>query len=123
MDKKRYIQKIKAIQDTMFVLGGKWRLPVIISIYYGNRRFNDIVRTVPGITNRVLSKELKHLEENFLIRRTVTDDYAVRIEYSITEYCVSLNEVVRPMENWGKKHRKVVAGREPYSDNTVEASS
>ncbi|CAM4415894.1 transcriptional regulator, HxlR family [Pedobacter westerhofensis] len=93
---------MKAIQDTLFVLGGKWKLPVLLSIYSGNKRFNDIAGSIPGITNRVLSKELKHLEENLLISRTIIDDYPVRIEYAITDYCLTTHKVAPPMEEWGK---------------------
>jgi len=105
-EEKRFQEKIKAIQDTMFVLGGKWKLPIILSIYSGNKRFNDISNAIPKITNRVLSKELKHLEENLLIKRTVMDDYPVRIEYAVTEYAFDLEEIIKPMESWGKKHKK-----------------
>jgi DNA-binding HxlR family transcriptional regulator len=108
---KRFQEKMKAIQDTMFVIGGKWKLPVILSIYSGNKRFNDIAASIPKITNRVLSKELKHMEENLLITRTVIDDYPVRIEYAITEYCFGLNEVIAPMEKWGKNHMEKIRRR------------
>ncbi len=107
-EEKRFKEKIQAVQDTMYVLGGKWKLPIILCIYRGNNRFNDILNSIPKITNRVLSKELKHLEENLLIKRTVTDDYPVRIEYSVTPYAFGLQEVILPMESWGKKHRKKV---------------
>jgi DNA-binding HxlR family transcriptional regulator len=95
----------------MFVLGGKWKIPVILSIYMGNKRFNDVANSVPGITNRVLSKELKHLEENLLISRKVIDDYPVRIEYAITLYCLTTEEVAAPMERWGRNHKKKISGR------------
>lgn len=111
-DKKRdFKEKIKAIQDTMFVLGGKWKLPIILSIYSGNMRFNDIAGSIPGITNRVLSKELKHLEQNLLISRTVINDYPVRIEYAITDYCLTTEEIAAPLEKWGKIHRKKLQGK------------
>lgn len=110
-DEKRFQEKIRAIQDTMFVLGGKWKLPVILSIYSGNNRFSDIAASVPKITNRVLSKELKHLEENLLITRTVVDDFPARIEYTLTSYCLGIQEVVTPMESWGKKHRKKIGAK------------
>lgn len=102
---QRFQEKVKAIQDTLFVLGGKWKLPIILSIYSGNRRFNDISNSIPKITNRVLSKELKHLEENFLIKRTVIEEYPIRIEYNVTDYAYGLEEVIAPMESWGKKHK------------------
>jgi DNA-binding HxlR family transcriptional regulator len=110
-EEKRFKGKIKAIQDTLFVLGGKWKIPVILSIYSGNKRFNDITNSIPKITNSVLSKELKHLEANLLISRTVIDDYPVRIEYALTEYCLSINEIAAPMERWGKNHVKKISER------------
>lgn len=109
--KRDFKEKIKAIQDTMFVLGGKWKLPIILSIYSSNKRFNDIAGSIPGITNRVLSKELKHLEQNLLISRTVINDYPVRIEYAITDYCLTTVEVAAPLEKWGKNHRKKLQGK------------
>lgn len=110
-EEKRFQEKIKAIQDTMYVLGGKWKLPIILSIYSGNKRFNDISNSIPKITNRVLSKELKHLEENLLIKRAIIEDYPVRIEYSVTDYAFGLDEVVKPMESWGKKHKNKISGK------------
>ncbi len=104
-------EKIRAVQDTMFVLGGKWKLPIILSIYSGNKRFNDISNSIPKITNHILSKELKHLEENLLVKRSVIDDYPVRIEYAVTDYAFGLEEVILPMESWGKKHRKKIKGK------------
>lgn len=108
-DEKRFQAKIRAIQDTMFVIGGKWKIPVILSIYCGNRRFNDILASIPRITNRVLSKELKHLEENLLISRTVVSEYPVRIEYALTEYCLSIDKIAKPMEEWGIDHKKKIS--------------
>ena len=98
--------KIKFVQDTQYVIGGKWKLPIIISIYHGNKRFNEIQSSIPRITNRVLSKELKHLEENELISRKIYDDYPARIEYTLTDYCHSVTEVLEAMERWGKQHRE-----------------
>ena len=105
-EEKRFKEKIKAIQDTVFVLGGKWKIPVLLSIYSGNKRFNDIAVSIPKITNRVLSKELKHLEENLLIKRAVVSDYPVRVEYVLTDYCSSIQNVAKSMEEWGKNHNK-----------------
>lgn len=106
---KRFREKIRAIQDTMFVIGGKWKIPVILSIYSGHKRFNDILNSIPKITNRVLSKELKHLEENLLISRTIINEYPVRIEYVVTDYCLSIDKVARSMEEWGKSHKKQIS--------------
>lgn len=98
--------KIKFVQDTQYVIGGKWKLPIIISVYHGNKRFNEILSSIPRITNRVLSKELRHLEENELISRKVYDDYPARIEYTLTDYCHTITDVLISMEKWGKQHRE-----------------
>ncbi len=108
-EEKRFQEKIKAIQDTMFVIGGKWKIPIILSVYSGNKRFNDISNSIPKITNRVLSKELKHLEENLLIKRNVINDYPVRNEYTVTPYGLGLEEIAKPLENWGKKHKRKIS--------------
>ena len=117
-DDKRFREKISAIQDTMFVIGGKWKIPVILSIYSGNKRFNDILTSIPKITNRVLSKELKHLEENLLISRTIVSDYPVKIEYAITTYCLSIDKIAKPMEEWGKSHKKEIIKRQITNQKT-----
>ena len=97
--------KLKYVQDTQYVIGGKWKLPIIISIYHENIRFNEIKKSIPNITNRVLSKELKHLEDNLLVNRSVYDDYPARVEYTLTEYCYTLTDLLKLMEDWGKQHR------------------
>jgi len=108
-EREKYFQeKINAIQDTMFVIGGKWKMPIILSIYQGNTRFNEILNSIPKITNRVLFKELKHLEENLLIDRKVTDDYPVKVEYTMTDYGLSLQEIAKPLEKWGRDHKRKI---------------
>ncbi len=97
---------IAHVQDTVYVLGGKWRLPIVIAIKHGNKRFKDIKAFVPKITNRVLSSELKELEANKLIKRTVYDDYPIIVEYTITEYADTVKALVRAMSKWGERHRE-----------------
>jgi DNA-binding HxlR family transcriptional regulator len=92
------------VQDTLYVLGGKWRLPIIIAIKHGNYRFKDIKDFIPKITNRVLS--LKALEANKLIIRTVYATSPIIVEYKITEYALTVKEVINTMGEWGANHRK-----------------
>lgn len=100
--------KIKYVQDTLYVIGGKWKLPILMAMYDGTSRFRDLQRSITGITTRVLSKELKDLEANKLIVRTVHDTYPVTIEYTITPYSYTLKPVVEEMIGWGKQHRKKI---------------
>lgn len=99
-------EEIQALQDTLYVLSGKWKIPIINSICNGNRRFRDIERSIPGITTRMLSKELKEMSANQLIKRTVVDDTPVIIEYSPTDYCHSFGSIILEMIKWGKAHRQ-----------------
>jgi len=102
-------KKIKYVQDTLFVISGKWKLPILIAINQGSNRFRDIQRSVTSITTRVLSKELKDLEQNKLVKRTVYDSSPVMVEYTVQPYCKSLKPLVDEMILWGENHRKQIA--------------
>ena len=104
--------EIQALQDTIYVIGGKWKLPIINSICNGNRRFREIERSIPGITTRMLSRELKEMELNKLIRRIEDPDYPTRVEYVSTEYCKSFGSIILEMISWGKQHRKKIREKE-----------
>lgn len=101
-------EELRALQDTLYFIGGKWRLPIINSICNGNRRFREIERSIPGITTRMLSKELKEMEMNKLVKRSVYAETPVLIEYAPTEHCRSFGKIIQEMINWGKGHRKIV---------------
>src|SRR6267142_4246142 len=98
--------EIQALQDTIYVIGGKWKLPIINSICNCNNRFREIERSIPGLTTSMLSRELKDMEANQLIKRTVTPTSPVIVEYSSTDYCRSFGEIILEMITWGKNHRK-----------------
>lgn len=101
-------EEVQALQDTIYVLGGKWKLPIINSLCNGNKRFRDIERSIPGITTRMLSRELKEMEVNGLVRRTVTPDTPVLVEYTVTDYCRSFGDIILEMIKWGKAHREKI---------------
>jgi DNA-binding HxlR family transcriptional regulator len=98
--------KIRYVQDTLSVVNGKWKLPILLSMYDGKSRFRDLQRSIPTITTRVLSKELKDLESNKLIVRIVHDTYPVTIDYKLTSYSYTLTPVVDEMIKWGRQHNK-----------------
>ena len=104
-------EEVQALQDTIYVIGGKWKLPIINSVCNGNKRFREIERSIPGITTRMLSRELKELEANKLITRTVYDTTPALIEYESTEYCKTFGFIILEMIKWGKQHQKKVRGR------------
>jgi len=107
-DPRNQKEEVQALQDTMYVVGGKWRLLIINSICNGNKRFREIERSIPGITTRMLSRELKDMEANHLIKRTVTPTTPVVVEYTETDYCMSFGGIILEMINWGKMHREKI---------------
>ena len=107
-DPRNQKEEVQALQDTMYVVGGKWRLLIINSICNGNKRFREIERSIPGITTRMLSRELKDMEANHLIKRTVTPTTPVMVEYTETDYCMSFGGIILEMINWGKMHREKI---------------
>lgn len=103
---------ILPVTDAIQVLAGKWKFAILISLSFGNKRFSEIAKDIPKITDRMLSKELRDLEMNQLIQRTVYDTVPVTVEYSKTEYGDSLDEVIQALAKWGKQHRKRIMSKD-----------
>src|SRR5690606_1875475 len=99
------------VRDALDIINGKWKLLILISISSGNNRFREIARSITKITSKVPAKELKDLEENELIKRTVYDETPVLIEYIITPYAKTLQPVIQALSDWGKNHRKKIIGK------------
>ncbi len=97
---------VLAINDTLNVMNGKWKLPIIGTLMFGKKRFKELERLIPRITPRMLSKELKELELNGMVRRTVYDSIPVTVEYELTKSGHSLADVLEAMMVWGVEHRK-----------------
>src|SRR5688572_10174017 len=102
---------VMQVKDTLEVLSGKWKLPILVSLKYGDKRFGQISKDVRGITDKMLSKELKELELNQLIQRTVYDTFPPTVEYSITVHGHSLDPVIGALKDWGQHHRKKIIGK------------
>lgn len=102
---------IMPVRDALDVINGKWKLPIIIAISRGFKRFREIERNIPKITSKVLSKELKDLETHKLLKRTVFDSQPVTVEYTLTPYAATLNPVIDALHNWGLQHRKTMLGK------------
>lgn len=99
------------LQDSLEILGGKWKIPIILALWFGNYRFKELIRMIEGITPRMLSKELKDLETNKLVTRTVYDTIPVSVEYALTPYGKSLQPLIMELGKWGGQHRKVIIGK------------
>lgn len=100
-------ERVLGIRDAIDVLSGKWKIEIIGALLFGGRmRFMDVMREVPGIAAKMLSKELHDLEAHQLVKRTVMDTKPITVEYEITPYGRSLEEIIISIANWGLAHRK-----------------
>lgn len=100
-------EALAAVNDTLYVIGGKWKIRIIIAMTEGNKRFNEIQRALDGISPRMLSNELKELELNGFVKRTVLGTgTSSLVEYTLTEYTCSLRNVLATLNEWGTMHRK-----------------
>jgi DNA-binding HxlR family transcriptional regulator len=111
-DSDQHKKEMMAVQDSMDVLSGKWKISIISSIcYYNKRRFSDILNDINGISNKMLSKELKELEINKLVKRTVLDTQPITVQYELTDHGKTLQTIIRNLTEWGVEHRKkIIAG-------------
>ncbi len=99
------VEYVRPVRDVLDIINGKWKLPILIASSFGNKRFKELERDVEGITPRMLSKDLRDLEMNPLVIRTVYDTIPASIEYSLSDYGKSLDNVIVALREWGKKHR------------------
>ncbi|WP_223607026.1 helix-turn-helix domain-containing protein [Chryseobacterium sp. OSA05B] len=104
-------EELFAMRDSLDVLGGKWKLMIIR--YLTNRtdqqiHFKKLQRGITGISAKMLSKELKELEMNLLITRTIQDTKPITVAYAVTEYGKSVFPVTETLVNWGIIHREKI---------------
>ena len=99
---------LNSVADALYVLGGKWKLRIIVALTDGNKRFNELQRLVEGVSAKVLSAELKDLELNDFVRRNVDAGPPVVVEYELTEYADKLEPILQALSQWGSMHREKI---------------
>ena len=100
--------RLNSIADALYVIGGKWKLRIIVGLKDGTKRFNELQRLIDGISAKVLSAELKELELNGFIKRNVFTSTPVVVEYELTDYADTLGDILDALSEWGALHREKV---------------
>ncbi|RYE25335.1 MAG: transcriptional regulator [Sphingobacteriaceae bacterium] len=100
-----------SIKDALEALEGKWKLLILFALSAAPKRFKQISKEVEGISDKILSKELKRLEANQLVKREVYDTFPPTVEYSITAHGKSMEKVTEELNDWGQAHRKKIIGK------------
>lgn len=99
---------VNYIRDVLYVLNGKWKLPLIFTLTESPKRFGELQRVLDGITPKILTKELKELEINGFITRHVYPTTPVSVLYKTTPYSGTLQSVLNELRNWGAQHREKI---------------
>lgn len=94
------------VTATMKVLGGKWKSILINAIYFTSpARFGELKRSVAGITQSMLTTQLRELENDGIITRKIYAEIPPRVEYTLTEFGLTLSPIIQSMAEWGKQYR------------------
>ncbi|MCA9260754.1 MAG: helix-turn-helix transcriptional regulator [Planctomycetales bacterium] len=94
------------IKTTLDVIGGKWTPLILYSLKGGTMRFSELRRSVPDVTQKMLTDRLRELEIDGIVKRKVYPQVPPKVEYSLTAYGRTLSPILEAMASWGTKHRR-----------------
>lgn len=93
------------VETTLMMIGDKWKVLIIRELFLGTRRFNELHRSMARVSQKVLTQNLREMESDGLLERTVYAEVPPRVEYKLTELGTSLKPVLNSMEEWGKDYK------------------
>ena len=88
-------------------IGGRWKILILDKLESKKRRFTELKKELPFITERMLTLQLRALEEDGLVKRKVYAEVPPRVEYELTPIGYELKAVIQPLEKWGEKHKNL----------------
>ncbi|MDD9149695.1 MULTISPECIES: winged helix-turn-helix transcriptional regulator [unclassified Sporolactobacillus] len=93
------------VENALNILVGKWKPIILLYLLRdGTQRFSELKRNIPGITQKMLTKQLRELEEEDIVKRVIYPQVPPRVEYSVTQYGRTLQPILEAMHEWGVKH-------------------
>lgn len=90
------------VETSLNILGGKWKGVILYRLLPGKKRFNELRREINGITHRVLTLQLRELEADHIIKRTVYAEVPPKVEYELTDFGRTVEPIIRALYEWGK---------------------
>ncbi len=95
------VPDVEAVETAVRVLGGKWKIMILVHLSEGPRRFSDLRRRVPPISQQSLTLQLRELERDGVINRRVYAEVPPRVEYSLSDIGVKISSLIPPLMEWG----------------------
>ncbi|CAM3289334.1 transcriptional regulator [Brevibacillus invocatus] len=99
--KKKYNISVEA---TLQVIGGKWKCVILCHLMRGKKRTSELKRLMPGITQKMLTQQLRELEDDGVVNRITYNQIPPKVEYELTDYGWSLKSILDAMCTWGETH-------------------
>lgn len=107
------------VTTTLAVIGGKWKPLILYYLLDGTKRFNELRRMVPDITQRMLTLQLRELEEDKVVLRVVYAQVPPKVEYSLTEFGRTLQPLLTELQAWGKLYHQEHGLLQHHADETI----
>ncbi|MCF0048510.1 helix-turn-helix transcriptional regulator [Dyadobacter chenwenxiniae] len=103
---RKTLSEFCGVVHALDLIGGRWKMLILYKLQKGKMRFSELKNHLPNISERMLTLQLKELEKDHLIARTIQAEVPVRVEYSLTDFAKILNPIWLAMEQWGDAHRE-----------------
>ncbi|AYN02445.1 winged helix-turn-helix transcriptional regulator [Chryseobacterium sp. 3008163] len=108
---EQYITQECDLTYAVCKIGGRWKLLILCKLENGKLRFSEIRRKISGITERMLTLQLREMEKEGLVKRTVHAEVPPRVDYELTAIAEELVPIWKQLDHWGKKHRELIQGQ------------
>jgi DNA-binding HxlR family transcriptional regulator len=92
------------VEATADLIGGKWKAVILYYLFQGPKRFNELRRLLPEVTQRMLTLQLRELEQDSIVHREIYKEVPPKVEYSLTEFGTSLGPIIVQMLDWGEQY-------------------
>jgi DNA-binding HxlR family transcriptional regulator len=113
-------EPVCSITASLDVLGGKWKVFILSQLVQGTRRFGELKKGIPNVTQKMLTQQLRELEDAGLVQRKVYPEVPPRVEYALTAHGITLGPVLRSLNEWGQQHLRFL-GEIPTSCRVAAA--
>lgn len=94
------------VETTLTLIGDKWKVLILRDLLPGTKRFGELKKSIGNVSQKVLTAQLRTMEDNGLINRTVYAEVPPKVEYSLTELGRSLKPVLDALQNWGENYKE-----------------
>ena len=93
------------VETTLMLISDKWKVLILRDLLTGTKRFGELRKSISGVSQKVLTSQLRQMEDNGLLTRTVYAEVPPRVEYTLTDLGYSLKPILDAMENWGEEYK------------------